>query len=250
MNQWNNTVRTLTATYVCLTALIIIFTFLYAIEGPAVFLKFGVRTAMVVTVLLGHKYFREQKIIALAFVFTLVSDYFFSIMRVTDIDYPNRELYGMLGFLLSYVFLIFAFQRNFKFGKRELAALLPFVAIFTVVLVILGEYAKGMMLWAAIALGIVLCYTGMTMVVSISRGYFSRNAAWCIAIAGCILFASDMVVAFSIFHPDYQGFVLWKENFIWTTYMLGWLLLTHVALSEKLKSGVQNDGKEKTKKVE
>lgn len=249
MNQWNNTVRTLAATYVCLTALIVIFTFLYAIEGPAVFLKFGVRTAMVLTVLLGHKYFREQKIMAVAFVCTLASDYFFSIMRVTDIDYPNRELYGMLGFLLSYVFLIAAFQRNFKFGKRELLVLLPFVAVFATVLAILGDYAQGVMLWAAVVLGIVLCYTGMTMVSCLYRGYFTRSAAWCIAVAGCILFASDMVVAFSIFHPDYQGFVLWKETFIWITYMLGWLLLTHVALSEHLTAGVRNSGKKKRKQV-
>ena len=241
--------RTLTATYVCLTALIVIFTCLYAIEGPAVFLKFGVRTAMVLTVLLGQKYFREQKIMAVAFVCTLASDYFFSIMRVTDIDYPNRELYGMLGFLLSYVFLIAAFQRNYKFGKRELLVLLPFVTVFATVLILLGDYAQGVMLWAAIVLGIVLCYTGMTMVSSLYRGYFNRSAAWCIAVAGCVLFASDMVVAFSIFHPDFKGFVLWKENFIWITYMLGWLLLTYVALSENLTAGPQKAGKKKRKKV-
>ncbi len=52
--------------------------------------------------------------------------------------------------------------------------------------------------------------------------------------AACILFCSDMVVAFSIFHPDYMGFLLWKENFIWGTYMIGWMLLLIVAAEDRL----------------
>ncbi len=234
MKQVNNTQRFLIATYTTLTSLILIFSVLYSIEGPAQFLKFGVRVSMLLTVLFVYKKYREQKILVIAFLFTLISDYFFILLRVTDEDFVNREMYGMLGFVLAYLFLIAAFQRNFRIGKKEIIALIPFVIIFTLVLVVLAKYAVGAMFWAAIVLGVVLCYSGMTMVASLFRGYFSRGAAWRIAIAGCILFLSDMVVAFSIFHPDYQGFLLWKELTIWGTYMIGWSLVLSVSVEDRL----------------
>ena len=140
----------------------------------------------------------------------------------------------MLGFIMVYLFLIAVFQRNFTFGKREIITLIPFVVIFGLVLAALAKYAIGFMFWVAIALGIVLCYTGLTMVACLFRGYFNMKIAWRIALAGCILFLSDMVVAFSIFHPAYQEFLLWKENLVWGTYMVGWMLLLSVIAEDQL----------------
>lgn len=234
MQQINNTQRFIIATYTSLTLMILLFTTLYSLESPAQYLRFGVRIAMLLTVFAIQKNHREQKILVLAFFCTVVSDYFFVLLRVSDPGFVNREMYGMLGFILAYIFLIAAFQRNFRFGKKEIKTLLPFVMIFGLVLSALAKYAVGFMFWAAIFLGIVLCYAGMTMVSSLFRGYFNRGAAWRIAIAGCVLFFSDMVVAFSIFHPDYREFLLWKENLIWGTYMIGWTLLLSVAAEERL----------------
>ena len=140
----------------------------------------------------------------------------------------------MLGFIIAYFFLVAAFQKNFSFGRKEIITLIPFVMFFSLVLVILAKYAVGFMFWAAVILGGVLCYTGMTMVASLYRGYFSKGTAWRIAIAGCILFISDMVVAFSIFHPAFQEFLLWKELTIWGTYMIGWSLILSVSVEERL----------------
>jgi hypothetical protein len=232
MKLLNNTQRFLIATYATLTLLILIFTVLYSIESPAQYLKFGVRVSMFLTVVFIYKNYREQKILVFAFLCTLISDYFFILLRVTDPDFPNRDLYGMLGFVIAYFFLIAAFQRNFSFGKREMITLIPFVMIFSLVLVVLEKYAVGFMFWTAVCLGGILCYTGMTMVSSLYRGYFSRAIAWRIAIAGCILFLSDMVVAFSIFHPDYKEFLLWKESFIWGTYMVGWSLVLSISVED------------------
>jgi len=64
------------------------------------------------------------------------------------------------------------------------------------------------------------------MVTSLFRGYFTKETAWRIALEGCILFFSDMVVAFAILHPVYREFLLWKENLIWGTYMIGRMLLS------------------------
>jgi hypothetical protein len=234
MQRINNTQRFLMITYTTLTLLILIFTTIYSLESPAQYLRFGVRVAMLLTVLIINKNYREQKLLVLAFLCTVISDYFFVLLRVSDPSFVNREAYGMLGFILAYIFLIAAFQRNFSLGKKEIIVLIPFVITFGFVLSVLSKYAVGFMFWAAIFLGIVLCYTGMTMVSSIFRGYFSRGSAWRIAIAGCVLFFSDMVVAFSIFHPEFREFLLWKENLIWGTYMLGWTLVLSVALEERL----------------
>lgn len=234
MQHINNTQRFLIATYITLTLMILLFTTLYSLESPAQYLRFGVRVVMLFTVFTIHKHFREQIILVLAFLCTVISDYFFVLLRVSDPDFVNREMYGMLGFILAYIFLIAAFQRNFRFGKKEIIILIPFVTIFGLVLSALAKYAVGFMFWAAIFLGIVLCYSGMTMVSSLFRGYFNKGAAWRIAIAGIVLFFSDMVVAFSIFHPEYKEFLLWKENLIWGTYMIGWTLLLSVAADERL----------------
>jgi len=225
----SNTKRTILATYLTLTLLILLFTTLYSLESPALYLKFGVRIAMLLTAVVVTKKFSEQWILIPAFLCTIVSDYFFVFLRATDPDLPNRELYGMIGFIAAYLFLIAAFQRNFRIGKKEVFTLIPFVIIFAAVLVLLLDYAVGFMFWAAIVLGIVLCFTGMTMVSTLYRGYFQKSAAWMIASAGSVLFLSDMVVAFSIFHPYFKQFLLWKENLIWGTYMLGWILLLMIA---------------------
>lgn len=221
----SNTNRTILATYLTLTLMILLFTTLFSLESPALYLKFGVRIAMFLTVIVLSKKYWEQRILILAFLCTILSDYFFVFLRATAPDFPNRELYGMLGFIAAYLFLIAAFQRNFRIGKKEIVTFAPFVITFGIVLFLLIEYAVGFMFWAAVVLGIVLCYTGMTMVSTLYRGYFQKNAAWMIAAAGAVLFLSDMVVAFSIFHPYFKQFLLWKENLIWGTYMIGWTLL-------------------------
>lgn len=226
--------RIVALTYLSLTAMIMLFTTLYALEPPAQYLKFAVRLAMLATVIALHKSEKSQYLLIPAFFCTVISDYFFVYLRAVNPGLVNRELYGMLGFVLAYLFLIMAFQSKGRLGKSERFTLLPFVLIFGVVLALLAKYAVGFMFWAAVFLGVVLCYAGMTMVSALYRGKFSRKVAWRIAIAGCVLFLSDMVVAFSIFHPDYKGFILWKENLIWGTYMLGWALLLSVAAEERL----------------
>ncbi|MFB0918252.1 MAG: lysoplasmalogenase family protein [Clostridiaceae bacterium] len=228
MKQINTFQRIIIAAFTTLTAMILIFTTLYSHSGPALYLKFGVRAGMLLTVILLNKKFKEQKYMLVAFFFTFLSDYFFVLLRVNNPDLKNREMYGMLGFILAYIFIILAFKSHFKLGKKEAFTIIPFVLIFTLVLVSLREYAVGFMFWAAIVLGVVLCVTGMVMVSSIFTGYYRKSVAYRIAISGIILFLSDMVVAFSIFHPAYKGFLLWKENIIWVTYMLGWTLLLSV----------------------
>ncbi|MGI6712517.1 MAG: lysoplasmalogenase family protein [Bacillota bacterium] len=221
----NNTQRILLVVYLPLTVLILIFQMLYQKGDPALYLMFAVRVTMFLSVVVMLKRIKEQILIMLAFLFTIVSDYYFVYARTLDQPIANRELYGMLGFIAAYLCLIAAFNKNFKIGKAELITLFPFVGIYTCVFLSLQQYAKGFMYPAAIITGIILCFAGMTMVSTLFRGYFSKKLAWMIALAGCMMFISDMFVAYSIFHPDFKEFILWKENLIWGTYVPAWTFL-------------------------
>lgn len=234
MKQNRNFQRIIIVTYFILTILILVFTAVYSMTGPALYLKFGVRTGMFLTAIVLCWKHHGNKLLVTAFFFTLLSDFFFVFLRVTDPGLKNREMFGMLGFILAYMFIILAFKSHFKVGKKEVISIVPFVLVFAFVLVSLRKYAVGFMFWAAIVLGVVLCITGMIMVSGMFNDFYKKSVALRIAASGVILFLSDMVVAFSIFHPDYRGFLLWKENTIWLTYMVGWTLLLSVLAEDEL----------------
>jgi hypothetical protein len=233
----DHTRRALVVTYLTFTALILWFNQLYALDSPALYLKFGARLAMFLTVLFVIQRSREHKLVVMAFLCSLISDFFFSFLLAVQPDFANRDLFGIIGFIAAYLFLIAAFQRNFQMTRKEWFTVLPFVIVFLIVLTYLLPYADGAMLVSAIVLGVILCFTVMTMIATLYRGYFHKSVAWMIALAGITLFASDMVVAFSIFHPVYKAFFLWKENAIWGTYMIGWLLLLLACTHGDWKTG-------------
>ncbi|QSX08514.1 hypothetical protein J0B03_12155 [Alkalibacter rhizosphaerae] len=231
----DNVRRVLVAVFVPLTFMILGFNQLFALESPALYLKFGARLLMVLSVVLVKKRYLEQKLLALAFLASLFSDFFFSFLLALRPDFPNRDLYGIVGFIVAYLFLITAFQRHFQITKKEVLTAVPFVGVFLVILYLLLPYASGAMLVSAISLGVILCYTVTTMIATTYRGFFNKKVAFMIASAGVILFISDMVVAYSIFHPVYKEFFLWKENAIWITYMFGWLLLLVVCTETEIR---------------
>lgn len=226
--------RMMTVVFLALTLMIIQFHGLYGIEAPTLYLRFGIRIAMLLAAAVGVNRHREQKILVVAFLLTLVSDYFLGYLKAVSPDMDNRKLYGMIGFIAVYLVLNVALQRNFRIGKAEIITAVPFIGIFLGVILALRQYMTGPYLIFGIILGIVLSYTGMTMVSTLYRGYFSRRTAWMIAASGIILFLSDVVVAYAMFHPDYNVYIPWKENTIWLTYMIGWLLLLFVTVEDRI----------------
>lgn len=232
----NKTQRILLAIFLPFTVFSHFFTVLFQDTDPVLYFKFGLRSIMLLTVILLFKRTREHLLLILAFASSVFSDFFFVLAKSFVVEIPNRELMGMLGFIVGYLLLIAAFSRNVRFGKAELLTLLPFAATFLFVFLQLRQYAKGIMFPAAIVLGFVLCYFGMTMVATLYRGYYARPVAWFIALAGIIAFISDMVVAYSIFHPQFMGYIEWKDNFIWGTYMPAWTFLLVAAAANSLQA--------------
>ncbi len=229
-----NTQRIILAVYLFLTLVMVFFDIIYRDDNPALYVTFAVRVSMFITVVAVRKRYREQKLIALAFAFTVLSDYYFVFVNTFDETVANSQLFGMIGFIGAYLCLIITFSKNFNIGKRELITIAPFAAIFTFLFLSLQQYAEGFMYPAGIVLGIILCIFGMTMVSTLFRGYFSKRVAWLLAISGCMMFFSDLFVALALYHPDFKVFLLWREIVVMVTYVPAWTLLMLVVTEENL----------------
>lgn len=221
----NRIQRILAVSYGSLTILILLCHLIYTNTAPSLILTFTVRATMVALAFLLPTAFREKKRLRAAFFFTLVSDFFFIFVKLYNNDMPNREMYGMMGFILAYFFLTWTFSDRLRLGKKELLTILPFITIFLILFLTLRQYAQGFMFPVGVGIGLMLSFTGLATVSTTFRHYFTKRAALYIALAGSLMFFSDLFVAYSIYHPDWKTFMLWKENTIWGTYVPAWTLL-------------------------
>lgn len=217
--------KILIAVFGFFTLLIMGFNYLWQDQNPALILKFFVRILMVATAIGIKKEHKYQTLLAVAFGFTLFSDFFFVLMRCFSPDFSYRNLLGITGFIGAYLFLVLAFFKGIRFSRSAFFTALPFLAVYIVVLIDLFRYVEGALLAAAIILGIILVVMATVLIGTIKRETFPKKAAVLASISAVLLFGSDIVVAYSLFHPDFHHFILVKENFIWVTYMAGWLAL-------------------------
>lgn len=209
--------------FTLLTALLVEFNGLFGSSDATKFCMFAIRAILFITVLRLPKKFGEQRLLVWAFGLTLVSDFFFVLMKMNIFNWssPILDILGIGGFIGAYLVLILTFAKNFRLRKPDILVGTPYLICFGLVFRVLSRYVSGMMLMAPIVLGVVLCVTAVVMAGTLYREYFGRRSAVLIALSGTVLFFSDMLVAFSMFHPDYQSFILWHQNAIWITYMVG-----------------------------
>lgn len=230
----NRTQKIIVAATFSLLVLSYILTDLYQEAHSIIIFKYGLRVTLLACALVFLKKEREPIFLVLALLFTLFSDYYFSLSLTFASPPANRELLGVLGFIMAYPMLMLAFGRQFRFQRRDLLVVAPFVLTYLIILYFLLPYASGMLMYAAIALGVVLCCFAVVMVSALYRGVYTRRPALFIALGAIILFISDMVVAFSIFYPPLKGFILWKEQVIWLTYVPGWVLFLLAVADDQL----------------
>ncbi|MDP4161100.1 MAG: lysoplasmalogenase family protein [Bacillota bacterium] len=178
----------------------------------------------------------EQKVLTVAAFFMVIGDFFLGLGERIGILKSWDVPLGMFGFMISYIFLIIAFQKNFSIKGKNLWAILPIAVVFITIFFNLAEFVKGPMFVAALVFGLVLCYMCWTALCSLFRGYFSKKAAWLIAISGCLIFISDMGVAHAVFNPLFKGqFVPWLKVYIWITFVPAWTLILATVTEENLK---------------
>lgn len=225
---------------IILTVLLVVINMTIGRSDVAKMVMFSSRLVLFLAVLFAPKFFLEQKLLGWAFGLTLVSDFFFVFikMEIFNLSSALFDIVGIAGFIGAYLLLIIAFAQNYHFNKLDLMVAIPFIIGFALVLRSLRSYVSGILLIEAIALGVILCLTTVTMIATIYRDRINRHSASFIALAAIILYGSDILVAYSMFHPDFQQFILWHQNAIWISYMLGWLILLAVVNDRHLHRAV------------
>lgn len=231
----NPTQKRLLALYFPLTIVILLLDNLYPAFTAVYHLKYGTIISLFLTAALIHKNYREQYVMAVAVFFAAVADFFLVFSQTIPALAGRMTLYGMSGFLIAYILLITAFQKNFTLSGRNLLVIIPVLAVFLPVLLLLYPHINGLMFIFTIVFALVLCYMSWTALTTIYRGYFSPKAARFIALAGFLMLVCDMGVALNEFHPTYAGqFVPWLKNIIWGAYIPGWTLLVAAIGEEEL----------------
>lgn len=232
----NNTQRILLAIYLPFTFLVLVFDHLYPGAEFVQYIKYTLMTTLFLSVIIARKKYPVQKVMATAFLFMVIADFFLVFSTTIDNLQTDLSPLGIAGFLIAYLFLITAYQRNFSVNKAVIITAVPFILIYIYVFLTLLPNLKGIMLIGTLIFGVVLCWMAWSSICTIYRGYYSEKAALMIALSGILMFIGDIGVAYSIFHPLYAGIhVPWLKNVIWATYIPGWTLLAVVINEERLR---------------
>lgn len=237
--KMNNVQKVLPVIYLPLTLVILLLDHFYAGADPVNFLKYSVMLTLCLAALCIKKETTEQKWMAASLVFIVFADFFMVFgadpaNHINLYSYDlNRVPFGPIGFLLAYLCLIAAYQKNFKLGRAEVITAIIVTFICACFLVSLLPYLNGILLCGLVVFGIVLEYMVWSAICTIFRGYYKKSLAYIIALSASLMFICDLGVAFSNIYPACAGqFVPWMQNIIWGSYIPGWMLLVFIISDE------------------
>lgn len=199
--------------------------------------KYAVISSIFISSLFFRKPTKEHKFIAIAILFLFIGDFFLILIGTFPGISPNDffvKIGGMVGFLIAYLSLIYVYQKNLSFGKQDIIAMLPVLAVVIPAMIILIPYVKGLLLLWALVFTTSLGFMAWSAICTVHRGYYNRKTALRFAIAGYLMFLSDMGVGFSFFYPGLHRNMPWLGNEIWLTYIPAWTLILINLTEEKL----------------
>lgn len=231
----NNIQRALLAIYLPLTLLFLVLDNLYPGESFVSYIKFATIITLFLVAFCIKKKYKEQKLMTLAILFVTIGDFFLvycrNIKELSNIVVP----FGMLGFMVAYLSLILAFQKNFKIGLGELLALVPVLGIFIPNCIVLYPYITGSIFYGVTIFSLVICYMTWTTISTLFRGYYNPIVSRYIALSGFLMLICDLGVANSLFNPAFAGkFIPWLKNIIWGAYVPAWTLIVFIIATEDL----------------
>jgi hypothetical protein len=232
----SNIQRVIMAVYFPLTIFFVVADNLYPADNLVRLIKFMTILTIFIAAFSIRKKFSEQKLMTIAVLFAVLGDFFLGFgERIPGIKSLDAPL-GMLGFMISYIFLIIALHKNFSISRKNLLAVVPIALVYIPVFLNLARFITGPMFVAASIFGLVLCYMCWTALCCLLRGYFTRKTAWLLSLSGCLIFISDIVVANALFNPLFKGhFVPLLQNIIWITFVPAWALILATVAEENLK---------------
>ncbi|MDD4048616.1 MAG: lysoplasmalogenase family protein [Clostridia bacterium] len=142
--------------YLPITFLFLILDNFYPGESFVNYIKFATIITLFLVAFSIKKKYPEQKLMNLAIFFIIIGDFFLvycgTIPELSDKVVP----FGMIRFILAYLSLIVAFQKNFKIAKGELLALV--LVIFIPNFIKLYPHITGAIFYGATIFSFVLCY--------------------------------------------------------------------------------------------
>lgn len=202
--------------------------------------KYALIATIFTASLFSAKPTRIHKLLGLAIVFLLIGDCFLVLLWNVFSNSPGIlffiKIFGMIGFLSGYACLIWVYTRKFDFAAKDILAAIPVLVIVIPVSIILVPLASEGMRIFAIFFALIVSFMAWCAICTIRRGYYSQKVAIRFALAGFLMFLSDMGVAFIMFYPGMENVPL-LENEVWITYIPGWALILITTYEEKLLKG-------------
>jgi hypothetical protein len=191
--------------------------------------KYAIITTIFVASLLLPKPSRVHWALWLAILLLFVGDFFLVFLWLVLLGVAGDSLVikvgGMAGFLSAYVCLTWVYTRKFSFGARDLLSALPVLAVLVPILILLVPHVTGPFLIVALVFAFTVGFMAWNAICTIHRGYYRRSVSIKFAVAGYLMFLSDMGVALTFFYPGLQGNIPWLLNEVWVTYVPGWTLI-------------------------
>jgi hypothetical protein len=231
--QMNRIQRMVLASFLTLTVIELILVYIYDTSALVRCVQFSGTVLLFMIAAIVKKEYREQKILVFGFLFSVIGDFFMILLPVIRKG-ANADLFGIVSFLLSYVFIIWAFNRNFRIKLSDGLLALPFISAVVYYFATMLQYIKGVMIIAVLLFSLTITIMAWTSVCTLVRGYFTRRVAIIAAIAAAALFLSDMGVAYALFYPPLKGSV-WLEIFIRATYVPAWTLLLVIVCEKNIR---------------
>lgn len=219
----NRIQRMVLSAFLTLTVMELLLVYIYDTSDLVRWVQFAGTVLLFMIAAMVKKEYREQRILVFGFLFSAIGDFFMILLPVIMKD-ADANLIGIVCFLLSYLFIIWAFNRNFRIKLSDGLLALPFIAAVVYYFATMLIYIEGMMIIAVLLFSITIAIMAWTSVCTLVRGYFTKRVAIIAAIAATALFISDMGVAYALFYPPLKGSVL-LEMFIRGTYVPAWTLL-------------------------
>lgn len=214
------------------TVLILLLNQILPDSGATSWLKFGATATLALTVLPRGKKTPRKKLMALAFLFAAIGDFFLVLLQATG----PLGLIGASSFLAAYLLLIRAYGTGRKPGLGEAVAGLPFLLLIAAAAWWLSPSLGTTFSIGGFAAGLVLSLMAWSAVRLLFGGPFKPATARLLAASGMLMFLCDLGVALGL-HPSFTGSSrVLLEQIIWAAYLPGWTLLALDVLEDESES--------------
>lgn len=225
--------KALMAVYIPVTVSILVFDRLLPASMFVIYIKYLTMFSLFLSAICIRKRTTEQKIMSVSFCFLVIGDFFLVLSSALHISSLQTTLFGGLAFFCAYICLTAAYNKEFKIGRAEITAAIPFIAVLIIIFLLLFPLIKGTLRLGLLIFGLCLSFMAWTAVCTIFRGYYTKKTSFFIAVSAVLMLICDFGAGISFFYPDPSDvFYPWLKTVVWAAYVPGWMLLD-VIISEE-----------------